>query len=134
MLWLIQETIVFVELASLCKNPIKPSLLYSKANQGNIFQSKTLMLYQDLPGRVSIQLEYSVSIGNSSSCFYYPWPQNIEPPVLSCYVLLYIEESWHYEVRGLFWAQALIKKQIFRKAGAEWSHPSPWQENTSRNQ
>ena len=43
MLWLIQETIVFVELASLCKNPIKPSLLYSKANQGNIFQSKTLI-------------------------------------------------------------------------------------------
>ena len=82
-LWLIQGTIVFVELASLSKNPIKPSLLYSKANQGNIFQSKTLMLYQDLPGRVSIQLEYLVSTGNSSSCFYYHmtsehWASSVE--------------------------------------------------------
>ena len=88
MLWLIQETIAFVELTTPPKNPRKLSLLSSNTDQRSILQGKTLLL-----SSVSTYLLESLHTCKTQylqeilvPAFIILWPQNAEPRVISFYI------------------------------------------------
>lgn len=88
MLWLIQETIAFVELTTPPKNPRKLSLLSSNTDQRSILQGKTLLL-----SSVSTYLLESLHTCKTQylqeilvPAFIILCPQNAEPRVISFYI------------------------------------------------